>query len=140
MAATFQEGHRYQQYLTWKARGVHQNRTRDFELMHDLTTGEVNRGMRRELGSPLAGFGRRTDAQRAAHTRERINVRREARGLALPHPDASNQELGPNLGGVDALAMPGDGLPSAGESFAIGGTGILIIAALAFLLLSGGRK
>lgn len=58
----------------------------------------------------------------------------------LPHPDASNLGLGPNLGGSDAVAYPGEAQPQGpaaedetsglGGVFLIGGA-ILLIAMLA---------
>lgn len=52
----------------------------------------------------------------------------------LPHPDASNQTIGPNLGGADGVSLPGDGAKPAPPGSPA--TGLLVVfGGLALLLL-----
>lgn len=55
--------------------------------------------------------------------------------VALPHPDASNQSLGPNLGGADAVTLPGESGASQASGSGLGGLfllggGILLVLVL----------
>lgn len=59
----------------------------------------------------------------------------------LPHPDASNQAIGPNLGGADGVFLPGDAKPTQSTTMATGGFGgILLIGGFALVIILLAKK
>lgn len=55
-----------------------------------------------------------------------------------PHPDASDQSLGPNLGGGDAVTFPGES--SASQQQSGGGGGLLLLLGAGLLVILLARK
>lgn len=68
----------------------------------------------------------------------------ETVAAALPHRDASNQELGPNLGGTDAVTTQAEASAQAAsaarQTAAVGGAGLVVVALIVFVLIAGGQK
>ena len=75
------------------------------------------------------------------YTGSQANYDELAKMVPPPHPDASNQSLGPNLGGADGVVLASDIMPSGTGSGGGGLGGLLLLGgavALAVVLL--GRK
>lgn len=58
----------------------------------------------------------------------------------LPHPDASNLSLGPNLGGADAVTFPGESSAPARQQSGSGAGGLLLLLGAGLLIFVLARK
>lgn len=102
----------------------------------------------------FAGTGRGmlvgSDASESVATQQILKMSQSVTGSAhlramsaLPHPSASDQGLGPNLGGEDAVTTAGDvraAASKAAKQGAITGAAGLAIVAIIIVVLFGGSK